>query len=601
MTGAGAVARRELGSLLCRPGTHLVQGLVVAALGAAFALSLRSCCDADGLISASRLSDAGRQLHRLLLVAELLLVTLAAPLVTGGLIAGERRRGTYDLLRLTRLGEGEILLAKFAARMAYLLLLVAVASPLLFACLPFGGVAAHEVFDGTLLVAVAGLWAGALGVLASALCREPLVAILWTYGLLLVQGAGLPLALAAWSPGVLGRSPGILFWSPPAYAFLRIQNVAATPAEGRVEALWSAFLTLDLVVALLVVAVLALRRLPEQPRAAVEPAVDPLEELPGEARSRAAWWGKTALYGVMVVAVAGVLLTFREVSERTHTAAGVPLMALAAVGARMLRSRSGRWDLRPPMWDQPVAWREVGLARSRLAYAGVSLSLALIGGSLYLAMACGGRMSAEPAFHGAWVTAEFALALVLAALFGVGAFAREAEEGHLDLLRSTPLPAADVLAGKLAGAGMAVAPIAGFAMFHALAAGLFAPAAAARPLLAALTIAAFLAFHLCLGLLIGMRTHSLVAGFGLHVGCLLGAYVVLPGALGAIDPQVAGWGDLVWPVFDPLGQVYGALVGLGAPRPENRLVFLALHVAGALAAVRAAHTAYEAGRGGSEA
>jgi len=114
----------------------------------------------------------GHQLFQVLSWLELIGILVIAPALTFSAICGERERETLDLLLVTPLSAWAILRGKLGAAMAYVLLLVFSALPVLSLVFYFGGVSWEDVLLSQLTIVVAGLQLAVLGLLASVVSRQ---------------------------------------------------------------------------------------------------------------------------------------------------------------------------------------------------------------------------------------------------------------------------------------------------------------------------------------------------------------------------------------------------------------------------------------------
>ena len=126
-------------------------------------------------------------------VIEMFLVCLVTPAFTSGAISGERERRTFDLLRTTLLPARRIVIGKLMSAMAYILLLLLTGIPLQSMAFLMGGVTTEEVVLAFVLLVVAAIGFGMMGLFFSAIMKRTLSASVLTYVLALVVIIGLPL------------------------------------------------------------------------------------------------------------------------------------------------------------------------------------------------------------------------------------------------------------------------------------------------------------------------------------------------------------------------------------------------------------------------
>lgn len=140
--------------------------------------------------------DAAQQLVGLFFLGQYLLVTLLAPALAAGGIAGEKERKTYEMLLASPLAPRAIVLGKLLASLCYLALLVVASLPVAALCLPLGGVSLFEVFGMYWTVLLAALTSGMISLAASSYFQRTASALVVSYLVIL------PLALI-----------GLWFWS----------------------------------------------------------------------------------------------------------------------------------------------------------------------------------------------------------------------------------------------------------------------------------------------------------------------------------------------------------------------------------------------------
>jgi ABC-type transport system involved in multi-copper enzyme maturation permease subunit len=123
---------------------------------------------------------------------------VVATSVAASAFAGERERGTLDLLLLQGPGAGRIVLGKVFAALIFSLLLLTLTAPFFAPAWSFGGVQTDQLVALLTIVCTATLLFSALGVFYGALLRGPLQAALFAQGtalFLLFGTLGLHLAM----------------------------------------------------------------------------------------------------------------------------------------------------------------------------------------------------------------------------------------------------------------------------------------------------------------------------------------------------------------------------------------------------------------------
>ncbi|MBI3098367.1 MAG: ABC transporter permease [Planctomycetes bacterium] len=150
--------------------------------------------------------ERGRMLFLALYYVTYAILAVCAPVLMGSAIAREKEHRTLELLLLTPLGSGQIVLGKFISQFGALCLVPFSALPLVVACLFLGGVSTGEIVAGGFCLACLGLSVGAVAMLCSVFFSRTTVAVAVTY-----------LALFFWSTAVFW---GGMFAGPASIVFL---------------------------------------------------------------------------------------------------------------------------------------------------------------------------------------------------------------------------------------------------------------------------------------------------------------------------------------------------------------------------------------------
>jgi ABC-type transport system involved in multi-copper enzyme maturation permease subunit len=131
------------------------------------------------------LDEVGTVVFNATAILLFLLVTLFAPTMSAGAIAGERQRQTFDLLRVTLLPTRFIVVGKLVSALIYTLLLIAVVWPVILFSLLTGGIGLIELFVTVLLLAVTSVAFTTIGLFVSSIGRTITNATMLTYGVAL--------------------------------------------------------------------------------------------------------------------------------------------------------------------------------------------------------------------------------------------------------------------------------------------------------------------------------------------------------------------------------------------------------------------------------
>jgi len=141
------------------------------------------------------LQAVGKGVFSVVTIVQLFAVSLLAPALTAGAIAGERERQTYDILRTTLLPARALVIGKLVGALAFLLLIVVAALPVLSLAFLFGGVAVEEVAIAGLMIAVSAIAFSAVGMFFSSLMKRTLAATVLAYAVTIFVMIGLPVLL----------------------------------------------------------------------------------------------------------------------------------------------------------------------------------------------------------------------------------------------------------------------------------------------------------------------------------------------------------------------------------------------------------------------
>ena len=198
------IAGQELRRLFVSPLAWTVLAVVQLLLGLLFAMSL-----ADLMLNPGRVNEyagvsevLGAGLFRFATIVLLLVV----PLMTMRAFAEERKSGSLDLLLSAPLSLTAIVVGKFLGVMGFLSVMLA-----LIGLMPLSLMLGTDLDVGMLAAGLLGLWLmmaafAAAGLFISALTREPTLAAIGGFGLLLGLWLLHAVSLFEWQPAVLGVS-----------------------------------------------------------------------------------------------------------------------------------------------------------------------------------------------------------------------------------------------------------------------------------------------------------------------------------------------------------------------------------------------------------
>jgi ABC-type transport system involved in multi-copper enzyme maturation permease subunit len=175
------------------------------------------------------LGRVGRELYEWVLFGMTILVLFLVPGLTSGSITGERERQTLVPLQMTLMRPIDIIVGKLAAALAFLVLLIIAAMPLLATSVLVGGVGLFTLVRGLGMLIFTGLVLGAVCVYISSRFKRTTASTVLSYAIAIIFAVGsfvgmLVFAIVAFS--VDGNSDG-----PPA------EIVAFNPFAGIADAL----------------------------------------------------------------------------------------------------------------------------------------------------------------------------------------------------------------------------------------------------------------------------------------------------------------------------------------------------------------------------
>jgi ABC-2 type transport system permease protein len=165
-----AIAGKEFRSYLASPMAYVVTGIFLAATGFFFGTSPSTY---------SETSING------FLQAGVILILLFAPLLTMRLLAEERKLGTIELLLTAPVRDSEVILGKFLGSLYILTVMLALTLYYPLLLIIFGDPDIGPIFTGYVGLLLIGYAALAIGIFASALTSNQIVAAVVAIGILL--------------------------------------------------------------------------------------------------------------------------------------------------------------------------------------------------------------------------------------------------------------------------------------------------------------------------------------------------------------------------------------------------------------------------------
>jgi ABC-type transport system involved in multi-copper enzyme maturation permease subunit len=168
-----------------------------------------------------QVGGAGSSLFTGLAAAVMVSLGLVVPGLVAPSVSGERERQTLDLLLVTPLRPGRIVVGKLLAALAVAVLLVVACAPLFCVAYLLGGVGVREMLELIAFGLVAATAVGALAMLASVSFRRVSAATIVSYLLMITLAAGPFIGAYGWAAASQPEQP----------------VVTGTGAEGILEAM----------------------------------------------------------------------------------------------------------------------------------------------------------------------------------------------------------------------------------------------------------------------------------------------------------------------------------------------------------------------------
>ncbi len=198
MRHVGTIASRELKSLFLSPVAYVVLTLWSVIAGTFFLASLLGFHErlvraqqfqAFQAIQAMNLND---HLIEPFIGSMWVILLFLLPAITMGLVANEKANGTDELLLTSPLSIWEIVLGKFLAGSGFVLLLTAIVAFYPALLFYYGEPELGKTLAGLLALLLVSISYVAIGVFASSVTRNQLIAFVLTMVLLLIIGMMLP-------------------------------------------------------------------------------------------------------------------------------------------------------------------------------------------------------------------------------------------------------------------------------------------------------------------------------------------------------------------------------------------------------------------------
>lgn len=123
-----------------------------------------------------RSQELGSNYFVAIVVAQLFLACMLAPSFSAPTIAGEKERQTYDVLLVTLLRPGDIIIGKLFSSLAYLLLVTIAGVPIASVAFLMGGLGPDQLLAAVVVILVTGLMLGTIGIFWSSAMNRSVAA-----------------------------------------------------------------------------------------------------------------------------------------------------------------------------------------------------------------------------------------------------------------------------------------------------------------------------------------------------------------------------------------------------------------------------------------
>lgn len=496
-------------------------------------------------------SQTGQGLSLTLGWIQLAALLLVAPMLTGSCVSDEIEDRSLDVLLITPLSAGQIIIGKMLSRFVYVLLLVALGFPLLLAMRTYGGFSLEQLVRVEVLALTSALLGASVAMVLSCWEARGWRAVAMTYFWLAIWWFALPLIVVAGLYAVVAFVKPFMPWIPTdswffdweAYPFFMMHTnpvmtmfLLTLEAVGELPAMWPAqfawrtanAINVGLSAALLLAAVPLLRRTASKSHGAGdERAVRWLRRL---LRPRA----RAEVLPAPSAAAAGAA----PASSEPNGDASAPATVLAAP----------RRDLPVPrVWDHPILWREMRFAFLRRPILTGVVSLVLLLMLIWYNLAAELRRDVEmliPLMFLALVAQ-----LMIACVVSPTVIGSEKQARSWDVLLCVPISPLRILWSKgLGSLKFAVLPLIVLILEM-----IFYSNRHEQLLLAALLVAIFSlaasVFLACTGVALSLLCRRSLTAMAANLGLAIFLWGALPAVVGIIS-ELRQWGggsdDALW-------------------------------------------------------
>lgn len=135
-------------------------------------------------------SGFGQTVFITIMIAQLCLVSFAAPALTASCITGEKERRSFDLLATSLIGPWGLAIGKLLSALTHVGILILSSVPLVTVCFLFGGISPIEVAEGYLVLVATTMMYTIAGLYWSSRLRTTTLAVGATYGIVFLFSVG---------------------------------------------------------------------------------------------------------------------------------------------------------------------------------------------------------------------------------------------------------------------------------------------------------------------------------------------------------------------------------------------------------------------------
>lgn len=187
---------KELRSSMRGARAMIILSVYLSILGGAVSLSFIPLQAASVYSSGLEIMHViGKSIFGVVTAVQLLTVAFIAPALTAGAISAERERQTFDILRTTLLTARQLVHGKLLAAVAFLMLILFAAFPVLSLSFLFGGVTFQEVAIAGLMLFTSTITFCSIGLIFSSALKRSLASTVLAYAVTILVFAGVPILL----------------------------------------------------------------------------------------------------------------------------------------------------------------------------------------------------------------------------------------------------------------------------------------------------------------------------------------------------------------------------------------------------------------------